>query len=107
MVKALEMANLSALEARELFEILDWDDSNWVSQDEFVDGALRVRLPLKSKHVLAVEMRVVQLQTEIRRIGDRLLAERQATAEQAGPPEDTAATRGPEPETMAAKVEPP
>lgn len=70
--KVLQVADISPEEAKDLFLILDADNSGSVSREEFVEGAMRVRGAPQSKHVLSVERKVAVVDRKVDRIAEGL-----------------------------------
>jgi len=64
--RALESAGVDVMSAKELFEVLDSDESGKVSLEEFTDGLLRVRKPPHAKHLLQIERRLVAMEIKFR-----------------------------------------
>lgn len=64
--QTLDLAGLDIHDARELFEVLDSDESGQVSAGEFVEAAMRFQKPPQAKHLLQIERRLVAMDLKMK-----------------------------------------
>lgn len=70
--EALRHTNMSTLDAKELFQVLDLDDNGWLSREEFLAGMAVAAVPPDANDVLIISGEVNNMGNKLRRIIDSL-----------------------------------